>query len=67
LTAENAKTYGEQEGTAYNGHFGCREKPGTDWKKTLQIYGAGRKSRKRPTLVVVKKPYGKCQVKPREA
>jgi hypothetical protein len=30
-------------------------------KKFLQIYGAGRKSRKRPTLVVGKKPYGKCQ------
>ena len=32
-------------------------------KKFLQIYGAGRKSRKRPTLVVGKKPYGKCQMK----
>jgi hypothetical protein len=32
-------------------------------KKFLQIYGAGRKSRKRPTLVVGKKPYGKCQFK----
>jgi hypothetical protein len=31
-------------------------------KKFLQIYGAGRKSRKRPTLVVGKKPYGKCQM-----
>jgi hypothetical protein len=31
-------------------------------KKFLQIYGAGRKSRKRPTLVVGKKPYGKCQI-----
>jgi hypothetical protein len=30
----------------------------------LQIYGAGRKSRKRPTLVVGKKPYGKCQFRP---
>ena len=30
----------------------AREKPGTDWKKTLQIYGAGRKSPKRPTRVV---------------
>jgi hypothetical protein len=34
-------------------------------KKFLQIYGAGRKSRKRPTLVVGKKPYGKCQVNKR--
>jgi hypothetical protein len=42
----------------------AREKPGTDWKKTLQIYGAGRKSRKRPTLVVGKKPYGKSQFIP---
>jgi hypothetical protein len=33
-------------------------------KKFLQIYGAGRKSRKRPTLVVGKKPYGKCQLIP---
>jgi hypothetical protein len=29
----------------------------------LQILGAGGKSRKRPTLVVGKKPNGKCQVK----
>jgi thiamine transporter ThiT len=30
----------------------------------VQIYGAGRKSRKRPTLVVGKNPYGKCQFNP---
>jgi hypothetical protein len=40
----------------------AREKPGTDWKMTLQIVGAGRRSRKRPTLVVGKKPYGKSQI-----
>jgi len=33
-----------------------------DWKKDLQICGAGRKSRKRPTLVVGKKPNGECQL-----
>jgi hypothetical protein len=31
---------------------------GWNWKKTLQISGAARKSRKRPTLVVGKKPNG---------
>jgi hypothetical protein len=39
----------------------AREKPRVDLKKGLQIYGAGRESRKRPTLVVGQKPYGKCQ------
>src|SRR5258708_2534094 len=34
-----------------------------DWKRRLQIRGAGGRSRKRPTLVVDKKPNGKCQVK----
>jgi len=38
----------------------AREKPWADWKKRLQIRGAGGKSRKRPTLVVGKKPNGKC-------
>jgi hypothetical protein len=38
------------------------EKPMSDWKKDLQICGAGRKSRKRPTLVVGKKPNGECQL-----
>ena len=42
----------------------AKEKPRVDLKKGLQIYGAGRKSRKRPTLVVGQKPYGKCQIKP---
>src|ERR1035437_8811203 len=41
----------------------AREKPRADWKKDLQICGAGRKSPKRSTLVVDKKPYGKCQIK----
>jgi hypothetical protein len=41
----------------------AREKPRVDWKKSLQICGAGRKSRKRPTPVVGKKPYGKSQLK----
>src|ERR1035437_7639495 len=40
----------------------AREKPRVDGKKDLQIYGAGRKSRKRPALVVGQKPYGKCQI-----
>ena len=40
----------------------AREKPRADWKKDLQICGAGRKSRKRPTLVVGKKPNGKYQI-----
>jgi hypothetical protein len=40
-----------------------REKPRADWKKGLQICGAGRKSRKRPALVVGKKPNGKNQLK----
>jgi hypothetical protein len=34
-----------------------------DWKKDLQTSGAGRESRKRPTLVMGQKPYGKCQIK----
>jgi hypothetical protein len=34
----------------------CQRKTGVDWKKDLQISGAGRKSRKRPRLVVGKKP-----------
>jgi hypothetical protein len=41
----------------------AKEKPRVDLKKGLQIYGAGRKSRKRSTLVVGHKPYGKCQMK----
>jgi hypothetical protein len=40
----------------------AREKPRADWKRDLQICGAGRKSRTRPTLVVGQKPYGKSQV-----
>src|ERR1035437_4971412 len=40
----------------------AREKPRVDWKKDLQVCGEGRESRKRSTLVVDKKPYGKCQI-----
>jgi hypothetical protein len=32
-----------------------------DWKKNLQIYGAGAKSQERPTLVVGRKPNVKSQ------
>jgi hypothetical protein len=46
---------------------GCRltsrEKLKADWEHGLQIYGAGRKSRRRPMLVVGKKPNRECQVK----
>jgi hypothetical protein len=41
----------------------AEEKPWADWKKDLQLCGAGRKSRKRPTQVVGQKPYGKSQMK----
>ena len=37
----------------------AREKTRVDWKKSLQICGAGRKSRKSSTMVVGKKPNGK--------
>jgi hypothetical protein len=37
------------------------EKQRVNWKKDLQICGPGKKSRKRPTLVVGKKPNGKYQ------
>jgi hypothetical protein len=37
------------------------QKPVVDWKNELQIQGEGRKSRKLPTPVVGKKPYGKYQ------
>ncbi len=40
----------------------AREKPKVNRKRNLQICGAGRKSRKRPKLVVGKKPNGKCQM-----
>jgi hypothetical protein len=39
----------------------AREKRRADWKSDLQVCGAGRKSRKRLTLVVGKKPNGKSQ------
>jgi hypothetical protein len=38
------------------------EKPMADWKKSLQTGGTGRESRKRPALVVGKKPNGKSQM-----
>jgi hypothetical protein len=41
----------------------AREKPMVDLEKSLQLRGAGRKSRKRPARVVGKKPNGKCQTK----
>jgi hypothetical protein len=41
----------------------AREKPRTDCKNDLQICEAGRKSRKRPTLVVGKNPNGKSQLR----
>jgi hypothetical protein len=40
----------------------AREKPRADWKKDLQTCCEGRKSKKRPTLVVGKKPNGKSQL-----
>jgi hypothetical protein len=40
----------------------ARGKPGADWKKDLQICGAGIKLRKRSTRVVGKKPNGKYQL-----
>jgi hypothetical protein len=40
----------------------AREKPSVDLEKDLKTCGEGRKSRKRPTLVVGKKPNGKPQV-----
>ena len=36
-------------------------KPGADWKKDLQIRGAGRKSQKLPTPVVGRNPNGKSR------
>jgi hypothetical protein len=44
-------------------HPCASEWPGQTGKKDLQISGAGRKSRKRAAQVVVKKSYGKSQVK----
>ena len=41
---------------------GAREKSRANQKKALPICGAGRESQKRPTQVVDKKPYGKCQL-----
>jgi Regulator of chromosome condensation (RCC1) repeat len=41
----------------------AREQRTADWKNGLQTYGAGRESRKSPTLVVGKKPNGEYQSK----
>ena len=41
----------------------CQRITGTDWKKDLQTGGTGRESKKRPALVVGKKPYGKSQTR----
>jgi hypothetical protein len=41
----------------------AREKLKADWENGLQICGAGRKSRRRPTLVMGKKPNGKSRLK----
>jgi len=41
----------------------AREKRKADWKKDLQIHGAGGKSRKRPTRVVGQNPKGKSRLK----
>jgi hypothetical protein len=41
----------------------CRRKPRAEWKKDLQTYCDGRESRKRPMLVVGKKPNGKSRLK----
>jgi hypothetical protein len=41
----------------------AREIPRADWKRDLQICGEGRESRRRPTLVVGKKPNGKYQLR----
>jgi hypothetical protein len=40
-------------------------KPRTDEKMNFQICGTGKKSRKRFTLVVKKKPYGKSRIRGR--
>src|SRR5260221_10665908 len=50
-------------GTPFRSMPFAREKPGADWKMDLQTRGAGRKSRRRPTLVVGMKPNGKSRMK----
>src|SRR5208283_4024518 len=40
---------------------GAREKPWANWKKGLAILWSRKRITKTPTLVVGKKPYGKCQ------
>ena len=42
---------------------GAREKPWANWKKGLAILWSRKRITKTPTLVVGKKPYGKCQFK----
>jgi hypothetical protein len=43
-------------------HPRAGEKPRADWENDLQTCSNGRKSRKRPTLVVDKKSNGECQL-----
>jgi hypothetical protein len=43
----------------------AREKRRADWGRDLPICEAGRNARKWPTLVVGKKPNGKCQIRER--
>src|SRR5208283_6169174 len=42
---------------------GAREKPWANWKKGLAILWSRKRITKTPTLVVGKKPYGKCQLR----
>src|SRR5271157_2318932 len=58
-----SETYGEQEGTAYNGHFDCTCQRKTEGGPGKWTCGEGRESRKRPTLVVGKKSNGKSRMK----
>jgi hypothetical protein len=64
-TTEDVSSYGVEKRVerhkSQRSAIVVREKPMADWKKDLQIFEAGRKSRKRPTLVVGRKPNGKCQ------
>jgi len=52
----------EQWHTKWRRNTTCAgQKPRVDWKNDLQTYEENRKSRKPPTPVVGKKPYGKSQ------
>jgi hypothetical protein len=53
----------EQWHTKWRRNTTCAgQKPRVDWKNDLQTYEENRKSRKPPTPVVGKKPYGKSQI-----